>query len=466
MNRHKVALVAALAVGAMVVAACSSTGSAGGTSSATSGAGTSSAAAPGSAGSAVGAAGSGSASTAGTPNLSGSVTLLKHFNDFEKDYNIQLSDGFTKEHPGVKVTVVTPQTGAVFAKFQTLVAGGQPPTVYLANLNYLPQLYKDDALVPLDLKQLGVSSIDELAKQYIPGALDPYTRNGSLYGIPEEVSNYQTWANKSYFEAAGLGVPKTWDDVCAAGKKVSIVKDGVPKREVIALPTNFSAATGLILDAVAREFGANLFSEDGTEAHLTDPGVVKEFQMFQDLVFKCQAFFPSMNGSTTAQERVLFGEGQSAMLLDAGSWYAPQLAQQYPKVSAVATVAPYPTVEGHSPENDIYGYAYVVPKGQLNETTSAYLDYLKDQGETAFKLGLYSGLASLADTETAKSTPFWESNWAPSLAEGKAQPLLVNASQIYDILQQAFNQVVINHADVTKTLEAAQRQISPLLNKK
>ncbi len=462
MNRHRIGLVAALAVGALVIAACSSTGSTGGSSSTTSGADADAAGSPAPANSASG-------GVTGTPSgasLSGNVTLLKHFNDFEKDYNIQLSEGFTKKNSGVKVNVVTPQTGAVFAKFQTLVAGGQPPTVYLANLNYLPQLYKDDALVPLDLNQLGVGSIDELAKQYIPGALDPYTRDGKLYGIPEEVSNYQTWANKSYFEAAGLDIPKTWDDVCAAGEKVSIVEDGVPKREVIALPTNFSAATGLILDAVAREFDANLFSEDGTEAHLTDPGVFKEFQMFQDLVFKCKAFFPSMNGSTTAQERVLFGEGQSAMLLDAGSWYAPQLAQQYPKVSAVATVAPYPTVEGHAPENDIYGYAYVVPQGQLNETTSAYLGYLKDQGEAAFKLGLYSGLANLADTETAKSTPFWGTNWAPSLAEGKAQPLLVNASQIYDILQQAFNQVVINHADVTQTLEAAQRQVAPLLNKK
>lgn len=394
------------------------------------------------------------------------VVLLKHFNAFEKAYNESLASGFEKENPGTKVTVETPQTGAVFTKFQALLAGGQAPDVYLANLNYLPALQSKHLLAPLDPSAFGVASVEDLKAQYINSALQPWVKDGKLYGVPEEVSNYQAWVNKSYFDQAGLQVPKTWADVCAAGSKVTKVNNGQVQQEVIALPTNFPDGLGLILDAVAREFGTTLFNESGTAINLTSPGVTAEFQMFQDLVYKCHAFHPELNGSTTAQERTLYGEGKAAILLDAGSWYAPLLQQQYPAVWKQSTVSPYPTQPGVQPANDIYGYAYVVPAAAPDKTLAwKYANFLKGQGPSAFKLGLYSGLKSLDSTPTAANTPFWKDKWVPSLTQGKPQPLLLNASHVYDELSQAFDAIVLNHADVKTTLAQAQANIEPLLNK-
>jgi hypothetical protein len=66
----------------------------------------------------------------------------------------------------------------------------------------------------------------------------------------------------------------------------------------------------------------------------------------------------------------------------------------------------------------------------------------------------------------AKTTPFWRPVWLPSLENGSPQVSLTHSTQIYDILNVAYSDIVLNHANVKSALSQAQQQIVPLLNPK
>lgn len=421
----------------------------------------------------VGCGSVGSSNSSNAPSGSSSqtiqFTLLKHFNSNEATFNQQQAQKFETLHPNVKVNVVTAQTGATYTKLVTLLSGGQAPNVYYMNGQYFAQLVSEGALSPVDYKALGVSSLQQLQSEYIPGALDAYMYNGQLYGIPGEVSDFQAWVNAGDFKAARISqLPTTWGQVAQDASKLTVIKNGQVQQEELALGINFPGGDWDMLDAIVREFnnGQGLVSQDGTKAYIDAPGTIQAFQMLQDLVYKYHAFYPSLNGSQTASERVLFGENKAAMLLDAGSWYTPVLKQQYPNVYASATVMPYPTAQGQPSQAEKYGFAYVVPKSAPNQALDwDYVKMMQQQfAPTSFSMGLYSGLTSLSNTDTAQSTEFWQNKWVPSLQTAHYKVSLVHGTQIAQILDQAYVQILTNHADVQSTLQSAQQQIQPLLN--
>lgn len=409
-------------------------------------------------------------SSSGSSSKTIQFTLLKHFNSNEKDFNQQQTQTFESLHPNVKMNIVTAQTGSTYTKLVTLLSGGQPPNVYYMNGQYFAQLVSEGALSPVDYKALGYSSLKELESQYIPGALDAYLYKGKLYGLPGEVSDFQAWVNAGDFKAAGISqLPTTWGQVAQDASKLTVIKSGQVQQEELALGINFPGGDWDMLDAIVRDFnnGNGLVSDDGTKAYIDAPGTIEAFQMLQDLVYKYHAFYPSLNGSQTASERTLFGENKAAMLLDAGSWYTPVLKTQYPDVYKTATVTPYPTKAGQPSQAEKYGFAYVVPKAAPNQTLDwQYVKMMQQQfAEPSFKLGLYSGLKSLSNSPTAQNTEFWQDKWVPSLQTAHYKVSLVQGSQITQILDQAYVQIVTNHANVKSTLQSAQKQIEPLLNK-
>ncbi len=408
-------------------------------------------------------------SSAGQPTAKSSqhitITWLSHYNSFSQKFKQNLAKKFEKLHPNVTVKLITPQTGLVFAKYQALSAGGQAPDVYEMSSTYAAELFNDHALAPIDYKAMGVSNYQQLAAEYIPGILSAYQYHGALYGIPQEYANYQMWINAADFHAAGIfQLPTTWTQVIQDAAKLTKSQGGVVKADEISLPINFSEAEYLIIDAMARELGQPLFNNSGTKAYLTSPAAVKVFTTLQDLV-QSGAFVPALNGTTPAFERNLYGENRSAILLDAGSWYAPTLQQSYPQVNKDSVVEPYPTFPGHASANDTYGYAFIVSKTAAHQSWDwKFVHFLQQQGPAYFKLGLYTGLKSLNSSPAAKSQPFWLSKWVPSMAQGHYMVSLIHGTQIFDFIGTAYDNIILKHANVQQTLASTQKEVEPLLN--
>ncbi len=416
----------------------------------------------------LGLAGCGSASATKAPTTQTSnhitITWLSHDSSATESLKEHEAKEFEALHPNVTVKLITPESGLVFAKYETLVGGGQAPDVYEMSFTYGAQLLSDGALDPVNYGAMGVSNYSQLARQYIPGILSAYEYHGELYGIPQEYSNYQMWINANDFRQAHLPLPTTWNQVIQDASKLKVVNNGVVQRDEISLPINFPEAEYLVIDAMARELGKPLINTAGTRSYLTSPAVVKTFTTLQDLV-KSGAFVPSLNGTTLGFERDLYGENRAAILLDAGSWYTAFLKTSYPAVWKESLVDPYPTYPGHSSQNDTYGYAFVVSKSVAHPTWAwKFIHFLQQQGKSYFNLGWYTGLKSLNSLPSAKTQPFWESKWVPSLAQGHYATSLTNGSKIDDIIGTAYDNIILRNANVKQTLATAQQEIQPLLN--
>ncbi|MGH1524123.1 ABC transporter substrate-binding protein [Leifsonia sp. L25] len=386
-----------------------------------------------------------------------------------KDLENKLVADFEKANPNVKVNIIPVDSGAESQKFQTLASAGSPPDVYLVSNDQMPQLFSKNVLAPIDYSSLGYSGISSLKGKYLKGVLDGYSQHGTYYGVPSEVSNYGAWVNTAAYQSAGVAVPKTWSDVCAAGPKL-LKKDASGKvtQEAVVLPTNLAVSQVYFVDAIAHENGGALFSADGKKSFLTSEASKKAFQTVQDLVSKCQASVPSINGSDVGADRTTYGAGLGGMLFTAGSWYLGSLQKQYPTVAPpVSVAAEYPAADNGKTASTAYGYAWVVPKGSKNPQAAwKFIRTLQNAGLDYFnQIGIFNGTNAVADSPDATKVPYWTSTWKPSLEKASYAAKLLNASQIYDIVGNAFTSVILKNADVASTLQSADSQVKPLLNK-
>jgi ABC-type glycerol-3-phosphate transport system substrate-binding protein len=392
------------------------------------------------------------------------LTYLTHFNAAPgTTIDGQIIAMFEKEHPGVVVQQIEEESGTEQAKYETLAAAGEYPNVYDMNSTDAGSIIDTGEASPVDFAAIGYKSQSAFLNTYLPGSAAAYVLNGTLYGIPEEVSNYGAWVIPGDFTAAGVPVPTTWDQVCADGPKLLKMSGNKIVQEEVALPTNLSEAQAIFFDAVSREYGSSDFNLIGTKSYLTSPSVVAAATMLQNLVYKCHAAVPSLNSSAQGADRTIYWDGNAAMMLTAGTWETGPAAT-YPKVKSEQAY-PYPAGP-HGTDNDLYGLAYVVPKKASNQSLSWQLaEALAAPGTTWLKeFGLFTGSKASASSPLAKVVPEWGTVWTKLYSTGVYLENLTHGDQIDSIIGSALDSILLGDANVKSTLSSANSQIAPLLN--
>jgi ABC-type glycerol-3-phosphate transport system substrate-binding protein len=219
-----------------------------------------------------------------------------------------------------------------------------------------------------------------------------------------------------------------------------------------------------LLDAVSRQAGGPLFSDDGREAFLTSEPVLRAVQMFADLVQTSQITDPALSGTTAGADRDLFLNGVTAMMLTGGSWFRGSLNAS--DVGENAVPAPYPRFEG-GPDvsGDLYGYGLaVLAQSQHPAEAWRFVAFLGSHGMDYFENGgLFIGDLATAESDLAAENPDW-SVFQEQLALGHYHPRLVNYNEIADIVGRAFDAVVRAGEDPQAEFESAQSRVSGLLN--
>lgn len=376
---------------------------------------------------------------------------------------------FEHAHPGVTVRLLTAPSGSTFAKFQTLASAGTAPDIYMAQGQYFPALLGHNVLAPVDYKAIGFANLASLKSTYIRGILSPYMSKKKLYGVPEEVSNYQNWVNVKDFKQAGLAVPTTWQQVCADGPKLTRKVHGKITQEEVALPTGLPGGQYNVLNTIALEYGKPLFNSTGTVSNLTSKPAVDALTMLQNLVYKCHAAYPALNGGTHGAGRAVYMANEAGMMFTGGSWFYGSLKSGAKALlPPVSGVYPFPAPASGTSTSTSYGYAWVVAKASHNQRLAwEFVKALRSQAPQVFKaIGLTDGEKTVGSTSaTAAAVPFWRQAWLPSLAKAHYQADLLNSTQIDSIIGKAMDQVIEAHANVQATLKTANQAVVPLLNK-
>ncbi len=192
-------------------------------------------------------------------------TLVKKFNQTHQD--IQVEAIFEPE----------PQ----LPKILTAFVGNALPDMLLFYPEYTGQFVDLGAIRPLDdwLEKLKIKS------DIRPNLLKGMEINGHIWSVPMHTSNIGIFYRPKLFQAAGITeIPKTWDELRAVAKKLTIDKNGDnrPEQYGILLPLGKGGWT--VFSWLPFLFGAKGEIITNNYPNLTHPGAIAALQFWQDLI--------------------------------------------------------------------------------------------------------------------------------------------------------------------------------------
>jgi multiple sugar transport system substrate-binding protein len=189
---------------------------------------------------------------------------------------------YEAKYPHVKVDYVTVPAADFSTKLQTMIASKHTPDVfYLAPENVMPYA---KAGVIADLSDYVAKNDLFRADNVWSKGIDFYRYDGtnpgqgSIYGLPKDISGFALAYNKDMFKAAGITPatddhPWTWADFEAAAKKLT-TGTGADK---------IYGSGSYSLESAVWSNGADWLNADHTKVTVTDPKFVEALQWVANL---------------------------------------------------------------------------------------------------------------------------------------------------------------------------------------
>jgi multiple sugar transport system substrate-binding protein len=429
-------LVAALAVGAGVLAGCGTDANGGGSTSSGSG--------------------SGSASASST------IQIWEGYTDTEAKEFSKLVAEYEAQHPGQKVDTLFVNNDDTLQKVLTAVKGGSPPDIAYLYGSWAPQVAEIPQVVNLTqtVQQSSVNWND-----FYVGERDVATVNGKVIGIPALVDNLAVVYNKKLFAAAGLPVPSanwTWSDFVADAQKLT---NASSKQFGTAYVTPGTEDTVWHWEALLWEAGGGLLTADNKKAAFDSPAGLESLNTLRTMAVTDKSMYLDPTDSAYGN---LFNSGKIGMLVtgpwDLGSFpnvdYGVQLMPSYP-----GTTAGHQTISG--PDNWV---VFNNGSGQVSAAEQFLLWVTAPAQVKAFSLatGDLPTRTSVADasgfdTQMNKLLPGVDTFIGNLANVEQARPQIAQYPQISTILGNMVVSVVLGKSTPQAALASAASQVNAAL---
>ncbi|GGT13158.1 extracellular solute-binding protein [Nonomuraea spiralis] len=408
-----------------------------------------------------------SSSTAAAPASSGpkfagktlSVWRLGDSNPAAAKYMEELNAEF-KTQTGAEVKLEWIPWPQVADKFAAAATGAGPDVTEIGN-DQVPMWQSQDALTPItDIAHEG-------DRAQIPENLYGYeTVDGEVYGIPWGAGARAVLYRKDWFADLKIEVPKTWDELVAAGKKIQKAKGA----GVDGFAFNGGSDANHLLAAFAWSEGGEFAVKEGDKwvGKLTEPGFTKGFETYTGLVKDGLSGKANLT-LNTVDIRKRFANNKVAMYLTAG-WDLPGIEEDskgklkgdklgfFPLPAKTGGLAPSffggndIALWGGTKEADL-GKEYI-----KLATSKTWADrYAKEGG----LLPVYPDTLAALNEDPAQG-PF-----AQAFAKAKAFPADPNWSEAdatKAVLQNAARAVIEGKKDTAAALADANKELEEILN--
>ena len=217
MRKKFLAMVLVASMGATLLAGCGSKSDNGSSSS--------------SSGSSSAGTSSTSTSTSSTSSDGEQVTI--YVTDWENDtMNAAIQKAcdeiFTPAHPNIKVEILSGSYSDYGQQITAMLQAGDNLDIFQLGYDQGATRFGQGQLLDLTDK---VNAESDFISGFYPGAMDGWTSNGKVYGLPGLANVYGVFYNKDLLEEKGLSAPSTdwtWDDLwtlasaCKEGTKYGI----------------------------------------------------------------------------------------------------------------------------------------------------------------------------------------------------------------------------------------------------
>ncbi|MEU2564468.1 extracellular solute-binding protein [Streptomyces longispororuber] len=363
--------------------------------------------------------------------LSGTVTFWDTANDAEKATYEKLAKGFEDLHPGVKVNYVNVPFGEANAKFKNAAGGNSgAPDVMRTEVAWVADFANLGYLAPLD----DTAALDKPG-DYLPQAAASTKFKGKTYAVPQTIDTLALFYNKKMLKDAGVTVPKTFDEVKSAAKKIRSKsgKTGLYLRgddPYFYLPYLYGEG-GDLLDTGKKEI-----TVDGAEGG-------KAFAVMKDLVDSKAAVTDASDGYNNQLNA--FKDGDVAMALD-GPWSieGALAGKQFKDDKANLGVAPVPggSARQASPQG---GWNLAAYAGSKNLDASyefiKYMSSAKVQQQTTEKLSLLPTRTSVYEVKSVKDNQMVQF-FKPAVDKSVQRPWIPEGNALFEPVRLQMQKVL------------------------
>ena len=291
-------------------------------------------------------------------------------NDPRSDFNNLIAAEFEELHPDITINVQPMHVEAFKTEIQKVVQSGNPPDLFHSWGGYVMFEFARQG----NLRDITYFVNSTLSKRINMESLGVYSYAGSFYGAPYDMGAVVMWYNRSIFDAAGVSVPRSWEDLLSA---VSSLKNAgyVP----IALGAKDRWPIHFWWVYLAMRLGGASAINDayGGSGSFADEPFIEAGRKFRELV-AMNPFQDGFENDSYDRQAGLMGDGKAAMEL-MGQW-APSVAQNNAATgSAISNleIFPFPEVEGGTGlRTDVMGggNGYILGKDAPDETLE-FLNY-------------------------------------------------------------------------------------------
>lgn len=400
--------------------------------------------------------------------LAGDITFWHSFTQGPRLEVIQeAADKFMEENPKVHITIETFSWGDFYTKWTTGLASGNVPDMSTALPGHVVEMMDAEALEPVD------DLIDEIGRdRFSEASLSEGEKDGTCYSLPLYSHAQVMWYRKDLLDAAGLEVPKTWDEFAEAAK--ALTKDGVygcsfPCGSSDLMATRF-------LNFYVRSAGESLLTDD-LKANLTSDAAIDGINYWVDIYKNCSPK-DSVNYAVLDQA-TLFYQGKTAFDFNSG-FQIGGVETNSPDLVDQIDCAPIPKVNADDPDTGIETSNIPLVVWSNSDHPEICKAFIKTLYETdtyvdflaATPVGMLPSITGISDTEAYQSnetvqkfsnaerviTDAMNIGTAIGFEHGPSVEAGLLTSQ--GIIEGMFQDIITNGTDVETAAQAAEKQLN------
>jgi arabinogalactan oligomer/maltooligosaccharide transport system substrate-binding protein len=357
-----------------------------------------------------------------------------------------LIEKFNQQYPNVHVNYQSVPFGDAQNKFKTAAAAHKgTPDILRAEVAWVSDFASKGYLYQLD----GTPLMDDKS-DFLPTPLSADEYNGHVYGVPQVTDTLALMYNKKLFAKAGISTPpKTWDEVAADAKQLK------SKAHVDGIYIN---SAGYFLLPFMYGEGGDLVDVDAKKITVNSPENVKGITEAQKLVKSGAAVKPVANDPYGTM-MTLFKSGKVAMIIN-GPWEVKNIESD-PHFGGFDNLGVAPVPAGSAGAGaPVGGHNYVISSDMPDSKAAAAIAFVKFMDSAQSQAFVAKQLGLLPTRQSAYDLPEVKDNAAvaafkPALDEAHTRPWIPEGGQFFVALDTMATQVMVQGADVKKSLDTA-----------
>jgi multiple sugar transport system substrate-binding protein len=347
-------------------------------------------------------------------------------------------------------------------------ATGTAPEAFVTGTWLMPTWLSRNLIAPLDVKELGYSSLTSYMDDYPKAFTDVSVKKDKVYGYPIWFYGFLNYLNTKQFKEVGLDPerdqPRTWEELGEVAKKLTIKKGNKFERQGFKFAMHAATWTMIQFNPILLQCGGAWFDKDG-KCMLNSEAGVKAMTIRASIMRKYDAEDPADTIATLPLPQMDWLKERCAMFIN-HPIPLPAIQSQNEKMAAEGYFRPVqpPGVDPNKRYTTAYGFNFVINNQASREKQKIIHE-------------LYRFIMSdLMDCwkDTAPFPPARKSGWAddprvksfPHLGEiikaqqsGVPHPETPVFNELADIVHLAVQKIMLDKAEIKKTLDEAAAQV-------